>query len=175
MIGVFSRHVAWFSHLHAAARQHTGGMLTNEQVGDALRKLSGTLHDGVKGFSEAADKASDPSLKTMFSELSSQRSQMATELDPLTRQYGEAPREGGSVVAALHRSWINVRDAISGGNDEAVVAESLRGEDTARGNYEEVLRDDLPSDVKSVVEAQYSKIKASYEKMAELKGRTAQS
>jgi uncharacterized protein (TIGR02284 family) len=150
-------------------------MLTNEQIGDALKKLSGTLRDGEKGFSEAAEKATDPSLKTMFSELSSQRAQMANELELMTRQYGETPREGGSVVAALHRGWINVRDAISGGGDEAVVAESLRGEDTARGNYEEVLRDDLPADVKSVAESQYSKIKASYEKMAELKGQTARS
>ncbi len=147
----------------------TLSMLTNEQTGDALKKLSGTLRDGEKGFSEAAEKADASSLKSMFTEMSSQRSQLATELEPLTRQYGETPREGGSVGAALHRGWLNVREAITGHDDYAVVAEAERGEDVAKGNYEDVLKEELPADVRQVVEAQYNKIKASHDKVRDLK------
>ncbi|GGQ98818.1 PA2169 family four-helix-bundle protein [Deinococcus ruber] len=144
-------------------------MLTNEQIGDALRKLSGTLRDGEKGFSEAAENAKDSSLKSMFSELSSQRASMASQLEPLVTQYGETPREGGSVGAALHRTWLNVRDAITGRDDAAVVAEAERGEDVAKGNYEEVLKEELPADVRSMVEAQYAQVKASHDKVRDLK------
>ncbi|ULH15754.1 PA2169 family four-helix-bundle protein [Deinococcus sp. KNUC1210] len=144
-------------------------MLTNEQIGDALRKLSGTLRDGEKGFSEAAENAKDSSLKSMFSELSSQRASMAAQLEPMVTQYGETPREGGSVGAALHRTWLNVRDAITGRDDAAVVAEAERGEDVAKGNYEEVLKEELPADVRSMVEAQYAQVKASHDKVRDLK------
>jgi len=144
-------------------------MLTNEQIGHALRKLSGTLRDGDKGFSEAAENAKDSSLKSMFSELSSQRASMAAQLEPMVTQYGETPREGGSVGAALHRTWLNVRDAITGRDDAAVVAEAERGEDVAKGNYEEVLKEELPADVRSMVEAQYAQVKASHDKVRDLK------
>lgn len=144
-------------------------MLTNEQTGDALKKLTGTLRDGEKGFSEAADKADAADLKTMFTGMSAQRAQMAAELEPLTRQYGETPKEGGSVGAALHRGWLNVREAITGSDDYAVVAEAERGEDVAKGNYEDVLKEELPADVRGVVEAQYAKVKASHDKVRDLK------
>ncbi len=144
-------------------------MLTNEQVGDALKKLSGTLRDGEKGFAETAENVKSADLKSMFSDLSVQRGQLASELEPMTRQYGETPREGGSVGAALHRGWINVREAVTGRDDYAVVAEAERGEDVAKGNYEDVLKDELPADVRSVVEAQYAKIKASHDKVRDLK------
>jgi uncharacterized protein (TIGR02284 family) len=158
-----------FSHLCSRLNLHTVGMLNNEQTGDALKKLAGTLRDGEKGFAESAEKAETPNLKSMFSEISMQRAAMAAELEPLARQYGETPREGGSLAAALHRSWINVREAISGHDDFAVVSEAVRGEDTARGNYEEVMKEGLPADVESVVAAQYAKVKASYERVSALK------
>ncbi|WP_425147616.1 PA2169 family four-helix-bundle protein [Deinococcus sp.] len=144
-------------------------MLTNEQIGDALRKLSGTLRDGEKGFADAAEHATAPDLKSMFSELSSQRAQMASQIEPVVTQYGESPREGGSVGAALHRTWLNVRDAVTGRGDYEVVAEAERGEDVAKGNYEEVLKEELPADVRSMVEGQYAQVKASHDKVRDLK------
>lgn len=159
----------YFSHLSSGRFDQTERMLNNEQTGDALKKLAGTLRDGEKGFSEAADKVDTVDLKTMFTEMSAQRSGMATELEPLVRQYGEKPREGGSVGAALHRGWLNVREAITGSDDYAVVSEAERGEDVAKGNYEDVLKEELPADVRSVVEAQYAKIKASHDKVRNLK------
>ncbi len=143
--------------------------MNNEQIGDALKKLSGTLRDGEKGFADAAEKAEAADLKSMFSSLSQERASLASDLEPLTRQYGETPREGGSVGAALHRGWLNVRDALTGSDDYAVVAEAERGEDVAKGNYEEVLKEELPADVRSVVEAQYAKVKASHDKVRDLK------
>lgn len=144
-------------------------MLTNDQIGDALQKLSGTLRDGEKGFADASEHATDASLKSMFSELSTQRASMAAQLEPLVSQYGEKPREGGSVGAALHRTWLNVRDAVTGRDDTAVVSEAERGEDVAKGNYEEVLKEELPADVRSLVEAQYAQVKASHDKVRDLK------
>lgn len=144
-------------------------MLNNEQVGDTLKKLAGTLRDGEKGFSESAEKADSASLKSLFTELSAERGQLATELEPLTRQYGETPKEAGSVGAALHRGWLNVRDAITGHDDYGVVAEAERGENVAKDNYEEALKEQLPADVRMVVEAQYAKVKAGHDRVTALR------
>jgi len=144
-------------------------MLNNEQVGDTLKKLAGTLRDGEKGFSESAEKVETASLKSLFTELSVQRGQLATDLEPLARQYGETPREGGSVVAALHRGWLNVRAAVAGHDDYGVVAEAERGENVAKGNYEDALKDELPADVRAVVEAQYAKVKVGHDRVTALR------
>ncbi|WP_295816633.1 PA2169 family four-helix-bundle protein [uncultured Deinococcus sp.] len=145
-------------------------MMSNDQVQDRLNKLLGTLRDGEKGFADAAEHATDPQLKSLFTERSGQRATLATEIEQHVTRLGDTPRDGGSVGAALHRTWLNVRDAVTGRDDYAVVAEAERGEDVAIQNYQDVLDDaELPADVRSVVEAQYAKVKASHDQIRDLK------
>ncbi len=144
--------------------------MNNEQATDKLQYLLGTLRDGEKGFSEAAEHANDPKLKSLFSERSAQRAQLAGEVEAKIAGLGDKPREGGSVGAALHRTWLNVRDAVTGRDDHAVVAEAERGEDTAVQNYQDVLDDkELPADLRAFVETQYTQVKASHDQIRDLK------
>ncbi|ALW88389.1 PA2169 family four-helix-bundle protein [Deinococcus actinosclerus] len=144
--------------------------MSNENVLDKLQYLLGTLRDGQKGFADAAEHATDPSLKSLFSERSAQRAQLASEVEAHIGRLGDKPREGGSVGAALHRTWLNVRDALTGRDDTAVVAEAERGEDVAVENYQDVLKaEGLPADVRSFVEGQYAKVKASHDQIRDMK------
>jgi uncharacterized protein (TIGR02284 family) len=144
--------------------------MTSDQVSDKLQYLLGTLRDGEKGFADAAEHASDASLKSLFQSRVAQRTEMAQAIERELSKYGEVGKQGGSVGAALHRTWLGVRDAISGRGDKAVVAESARGEDVAADNYQDVLKEtDLPSDVRAVIEGQFAKIKASQVEMQALK------
>jgi len=145
-------------------------MLTQEQTADQLEKLIGTLRDGEKGYAESAEKVENAQLQSLFTEFAQQRSQLAAELEPYASQYGAHPREGGSVGAALHRGWISLRDAITARDDKAVIAEVERGEKVATDNYEDVLGEDLPADLKGVIQAQYSRVKAAQERITALKG-----
>lgn len=144
-------------------------MLNPEQTRDKLQYILGTLRDGEKGYREAAEQATDPQLKSMFSEYSGQRSQLAAQIETALSGMGEKPREGGSVGAALHRAWLGVRDAITGKDDYAVVAEAERGEDAAVQNYQDALKEDLPADVKNLLEQQYSTVKATHDRVRDLK------
>lgn len=144
-------------------------MLTPEQTCDKLQYILGTLRDGENGYRDAAEHASDPQLKRLFSDFSDQRRQLAGQIENLLANLGEKPREGGSVGAALHRGWLNLRDALSGRDDYAVVAEAERGEDAAVQNYQDVLKEALPADVKELLEQQYSTVKASHDRVRDLK------
>ncbi|WP_309571411.1 PA2169 family four-helix-bundle protein [Deinococcus sp.] len=145
-------------------------MLNNEQVADKLNSLLGTLRDGEKGFAEAAEHVNDAQLKSLFTERSGQRATLAHEVEAKITALGEKPRDGGSVSAALHRGWINVRDAVTGRDDSQVVAEVERGEDVAVDNYQDVLGEsELPADLRVFVEGQYAKIKASHDEIRDLK------
>ncbi|PTA69190.1 aldehyde dehydrogenase [Deinococcus arcticus] len=144
--------------------------MTNETVLDKLQYLLGTLRDGEKGFKDAAEHATDPQLRQLFMERSVQRAQMAGDVESHISRLGDKPREGGSVGAALHRTWLNVRDALTGRDDYQVVAECERGEDVAVENYQDVLKEaELPAEIRSFVEGQYAQVKASHDQIRDMK------
>ena len=63
-----------------------------------------------------------------------------------------------------------MRDALTGADDYAVVAECERGEDVAVSNYQEVLNEaDLPADIHSFVDGQYAQVKASHDQIRDMK------
>jgi uncharacterized protein (TIGR02284 family) len=144
-------------------------MLNNDQVVKKLNYLLGTLKDGEKGYREAADEVESERFKTMFNQNAQQRAKLAAELEQEIRRLGGDPKDGGSAGAALHRAWMNVRDAVTGKDDYAIVAEVERGEDVAIENYQDVLNEDLPGDIKSIVITQYETVKATHDSMRDLK------
>lgn len=144
--------------------------MNNETVLDKLQYLLGTLRDGEKGFADAAEHATDPQLRTLFTERSGQRARLAAEVEAHIARLGDKPREAGSVGAALHRTWLNVRDALTGRDDYQVVAEAERGEDVAVENYQDVLKEaDLPADIRTFVEGQFAQVKASHDQIRDMK------
>lgn len=145
-------------------------MMNNETALDKLQYLLGTLRDGEKGFADAAEHATDPSLKSLFMQRSAQRAQMATEVESHITRLGGEPHNRSSVGAALHRTWLNVRDALTGRDDYQVVAECERGEDVAVENYQDVLKEtELPAELRSFVEGQFTQVKASHDQIRDMK------
>lgn len=128
-----------------------------------------TCKDGEKGFREAADALQDQNVKSLFRELSQQRAQYAQELQSHVSKLGEQPETTGSTAAALHRGWMNLRSAITGKSDQAIIDEAERGEDVAVEAYQKALRNDLPNQLKSVIETQYQGVQAGHNKVRDLK------
>ncbi|CAN5854080.1 PA2169 family four-helix-bundle protein [soil metagenome] len=143
--------------------------LDNDQVISKLNHILGTLLDGEKGYREAAEEAESSQYTTMFNELAQQRGRFASEVSSEIRRLGGEPRDHTSAGAALHRVWLNVREAISGKGDEAVIAEAERGEDSAVSNYQDVMNDDLPSNVKTMLSQQYAEVKAAHDRISNMK------
>jgi len=138
------------------------------QLIECLDDLIETCRDGEKGFQTAADHVKDPGLKKLFSEYSIQRAQFASELESEVRQLGGTPPSTGSVSAAFHRGWINIKSIVTGGSDDAIVAECERGEDAAVENYQRVLKNNLPPNVLPVVKHQFTEIKRTHDRIRDL-------
>ena len=71
--------------------------------------------------------------------------------------------------AALHRTWLNVRDAITGKDDEAILKESQRGEKAALDNYDDVLGRDISADLRETIARQQGQIQQAYSELENLK------
>jgi uncharacterized protein (TIGR02284 family) len=135
---------------------------------ECLNDLIETCRDGENGFQAAADHVKDLDLKKFFTQCSEQRASFASELQSEVRQLGGTPVQSGSVSAAFHRGWMNIKSIVTGGSDEAIIAECERGEDSAIENYQRVLKQNLPPNVLPVVKHQFTEIKRSHDRIRDL-------
>jgi uncharacterized protein (TIGR02284 family) len=138
-----------------------------------LNSLIETLKDGQEGFKQAAEGVSDPKLKSLFSDYSHQRSRFATALQSEARRHGETePETSSSATGALHRGWINLKSAVTGGDDHAILAECERGEDSAVEAYKEALDNGLSPSAQELVSRQFAEIKAAHNRIRSLRDAT---
>lgn len=133
-----------------------------------LNGLIQTSEDGVKGFAEAAQKASDNALKTELMNRSELCGKAARELQAMVRTLGGEPETGGTLEGAVHRGWVAVKAAF-GNSDLAVLEEVERGEDHAKTVYRDALRSDLPMTVRRLVEEQYQHVVRNHDRIRDLR------
>jgi uncharacterized protein (TIGR02284 family) len=133
-----------------------------------LNTLIETLKDGKNGFETAAADMKDAKVKTIFLECARERSKLAGELQAEVTRMGGQPEQSGSVAASAHRGWINIKSALGGG-EKAILDEAERGEDVAVKSFEKALKENLPADLKNVVQRQYGQVKQAHDRVRELR------
>src|SRR5262245_26085448 len=140
---------------------------------DVIDNLIETLKDGQEGYKQAAESVSNPQLKSLFRDYSQQRSRFATALQSEARRQGEIdPETSSSATGALHRGWINLKSAITGGDEHAILAECERGEDSAVEEYKKALADGLTPAAQELVSRQFTEIKAAHDRIKILRDAT---
>jgi uncharacterized protein (TIGR02284 family) len=140
-----------------------------------VKNLVQILHDGQEGFRTASESVKDSQLNTLFSRLSLQRSKFAGELESELLTLGEEDpqNEGGTVSGAIHRTWIDLKSAITKQDDHAVLAEAERGEDSAVAAYKHALEhDDLPKNLQTIITAQATEVKRAHDEVKALRDAT---
>jgi uncharacterized protein (TIGR02284 family) len=143
-------------------------MASNEEVISTLNNLIETCRDGQNGFQTAAEGVRRSELKTLFHSYSQQRARFVGELQDEVRRLGGDPEDTGSVAATLHRGWIDIKSAVTGQDDGAILSECERGEDSAVANYRAALDTDLPANVRTIVERQFGEVKEAHDRVRSL-------
>jgi uncharacterized protein (TIGR02284 family) len=140
----------------------------NQAVVSTLNTLLDTCDDGVKGFQTAAEALQNSSTRDLFRQYARERAGCADELRTEIGRLGGTPDAGGSVSGAMHRGWMNLKSAIAGKSDAAIVAEAERGEDVAVATYRTALQSDLPAQVQQIIQRQFAQIKAAHDRVRQL-------
>ena len=141
----------------------------NDEVISTLNGLIETCKDGQMGFKEASEGVERSDLKSFFSECSLQRSQFTGELQSLVRTLGGEPADSGSIAGSMHRGWINIKSAVTGQDEGAILNECERGEDSAKNQYKSALEGFLPDYMREVVQRQYDGVCAAHDKTKALR------
>lgn len=134
-----------------------------------LNELLEVTRDSVAGYGEAAADTSDPEFKTIFSQRAEDRQHIVEQFEEKIRSLGGNPDEKGSLLAAAHRAFLNLRDRVSSG-DEALLAEVERGEDFIKAKYEAALKDgQLSPLVREAVRTAFGSVWSGHEEARALK------
>ena len=147
-------------------------MADNDNVISTLNNLIETCKDAQEGFRQAAEGVKNSELKTLFHAYSTQRAQFAGELQNEVRRLGGDPEKSSSTLGALHRGWINLKAAVTGEDEGAIISECERGEDAAVRNYEDAIKSELPGNVRELVERQFAEVKTAHDRIRSLERAT---
>ncbi len=137
------------------------------------KDLIETLEDGRKGFTEAADKLADTNradIAPKFRELAEQRAGFSAELETMAAAYGDDIDEDGSVLAAVHRGWMSLKDALAGSDPDGVLDVAEQGEDHALSEYDKALANtEISADLRTVVQRQHAAISTAHAEVKRLR------
>ena len=149
-------------------------MAQQKEIISTINGLIETLKDGQRGFKEAAEAVEDLQLKTLFNEYSLQRSRFAGELQSEAIRLGEnKPEDSGSVSGAMHRAWIDLKSAVTSGDDHAILAECERGEDSAMKEYRDAMeKEELSSPIRQIVSRQFTEVQNAHDRIKQLRDAT---
>jgi uncharacterized protein (TIGR02284 family) len=146
--------------------------MDTERVISVLNGLIETCKDGEQGFKTAAEGLKDPQVQSLFQQYSRQRAEMARELQAEVRRLGGDPEKAGSLAGTMHRGWINIKATVTGADENAIIAEAERGEDSAKKMYEEALQNPLFTQTLALVREQSMKVHDAHDRVRSLEKAT---
>ncbi|AGC75598.1 uncharacterized protein (TIGR02284 family) [Nonlabens dokdonensis] len=139
---------------------------TEKYLNDLLEKT----YDAQRGYANAAEVTEHVQLKRWLAQQGARRTEFAASLSGEIKNMNKEPDNDGSMKGDLHRSWMNIKAALSLNTDEAILEECITGEKAAVEEYNEVLehKSELPQTVVSILEAQKDEIKSTLNQVKSL-------
>jgi uncharacterized protein (TIGR02284 family) len=134
-----------------------------------LKTLTSTLNDSIKGFRDSAEHVESQEFRQMFAQFASQREEAAADLKAEVRRLGGDPDEDGSTLGSLHQTWVDLKSAITGRDDKAIINEVERGEDYLKNKFETALNSDLAPECRAAVERAYQSVREGHNRVSQLK------
>ena len=141
----------------------------SDEIG-TLNTLIATTIDSVTGYENSAKDIDNQRFAEIFRERANERQQVVEQLRSEVRRLGGNPEDDGSFMGKTHQRFEDLKSAVTGGDDKAIVDEVERGEDYLKEKFETALNSDtLSGESRSVVERCYQSVRSGHDQMSQLK------
>lgn len=145
-------------------------MFDNVDEVATVNSLVTTLNDSVNGYRDAAANSEGTSFQELFRSMAEERASVVEDLrKEVGTAGGEAP-EDGSFMGKTHQRFLDLKAAITGRDDEAILNEVERGEDYLKQKFEAVLSsEELSPEMRASVERAGQSILEGHDRISQLK------
>ena len=135
-----------------------------------LNTLTATLIDSVNGYRDAASHADSGRFQEQFRKFADERSRVVEQLRAQVTALGGNPEDDGSFLGKTHQRFLDLKAAITGRDDKAIINEVERGEDYLKEKFEAALKElDLSPETRGAIEAAYQSVRHGHDQMSDLK------
>jgi uncharacterized protein (TIGR02284 family) len=132
--------------------------------------LIATTLDSMKGYQRAAEDSDVSTHVQFFREMSEERSKVASDLQAHVRSLGGDPETESSTAGGAHRGWLDLKAAITGKDEDAIIKEVENGEDYIKEKFEKALQDDeLSPQTRGVLEKCMESVRKGHSRASAMK------
>jgi len=141
-----------------------------EETISCLNGLIETCRNGELGYAEAARLVKDTRLETILEGYAKERAGFVRALQAEVRKLGGTPAESGTIGAAMHRGWMELKSLATLRSGGAILAACETGEDSAWTHYKEATDSDISGESRTLIDKQWGKIKEAIAHLQHLQG-----
>ena len=142
--------------------------MDNDKDIATLNSLIETTIDSADGYEQAAATERVGDLAQTFRQFASERRSIVAELRGHVVRLGGNPEDDGTLLAAAHRQFLNLRSAFDS-DTRTAINEVERGEDYIKNKYEMALKEDLSPDVRQAIQRAYESVRAGHDTFSAMK------
>jgi uncharacterized protein (TIGR02284 family) len=136
----------------------------------ALNTLIATTIDSITGYEDSAKNIDNERFREIFRQRANERQQVVQDLRAEVRRLGGEPEEGGSFLGKAHQRFEDLKAAITGRDEKAIINEVERGEDYLKEKFETALNSEtLSGESRAVVERAYQSVRSGHDQISQLK------
>lgn len=135
-----------------------------------LNTLIATTIDSVNGYEDSAQNIDNERFREIFRERASERQEVVQKLRGEVRRLGGNPEDDGSFLGKAHQRFEDLKAAITGRDEKAIINEVERGEDYLKEKWQAALQSgELKGESHDLVEQCYQSVKSGHDQMSSLK------
>ena len=117
-------------------------MGNNQEIVSDLKGLIAIINDGKEGYQSASESTDNVELKAVFLKYVAERALYENELKAHLVQHGAtSDNEEGGILGAIHRTWIDIKEALTDKSETALLRAVVTGEKAALAKYDAAIED----------------------------------
>jgi len=141
----------------------------NDEI-TTLNTLIATTIDSITGYEDSAANIENESFRQIFRDRASERQRVVEELRGEVRRLGGNPEDDGSFLGKAHQRFEDLKAAITGRDEKAIINEVERGEDYLKEKWQAALQSgNLHGESHDLVERCYASVKSGHDQISQLK------
>ena len=135
-----------------------------------LNTLIATTIDSITGYEDSAQNIDNERFRKIFRSRADERQEVVQQLREEVRRLGGSPEDSGSFLGKVHQRFEDLKAAITGRDEKAIINEVERGEDYLKEKWQAALQSGtLHGETHDLVERLNQSIKSGHDEISQLK------